>query len=418
MSRTLSRMPIRFFNTYEPVTSLYRDLIPALAQEGREVEVYVSGAEYRPGRDLAAALRGIPGLRFRRMPNLGLHARHGTLAKAVISLAYCLSVVLTTLFRGRAYQNVFLTQPPLIPVLGALLSRLYRQPYHIILMDLQPQLAAAVGMVNEHSPMTRLLDRLNRWSLRNATGVIVIGRCMAERVARLGVELERIHVVPNWADVHRFRPVPAEENTLRRAMGWNGRTILMFAGNIGLPQPFDPLLDAAEALQEDERLRVVIIGDGVRRARLAENIERRGLSNVELHPFLHDRFELAEILSAGDIHFVPLHPAVTGLAVPSKTYPILAAGRPLIFQGDAQAEPAQMIQEAGIGTVVPAGDAQGLREVITEYLDNPTQRLEKGQWARNLAVGRYSAEKSVAKYLELLRTDSFTVAPAASAAME
>lgn len=381
---------VRLFNTFEPVTTLYRELIPRLAEKGVAVTVYASRAEYRAGRDLDAFVAGLPNVRIRRLANLGLHARHGTAAKGAIGVLYFLHACARTLFEPGTRRNVFLTQPPFIPALGLILKRLRGQPYCVILMDLQPQLAAAVGVMRRGSPAYRILHRVIRGAIRGADRVIVIGRCMAETVLREGVPEDRVRVVPNWADADRIRPVPRAANPLRRRMGWEDRFVAMYAGTLGYAQSMEDLVDAAEGLSPDDGITTAIIGEGVRRraieARLADSA-----TGPELHPFLHELFPLSEILSAADVHFVSLHPDVTGLAVPSKTYGILAAGRPYIFQGSERSEIARLAREHDVGIVVPPGDPDAVRAAIRSLAADPDRARAMGARGRALAERAWEA---------------------------
>ncbi|MGH9342060.1 MAG: glycosyltransferase family 4 protein [Acidobacteriota bacterium] len=393
---------VRLFNTYEPVTVLYRSLIPLLAHEGIPVSVYLSRAEYRPGRNLDATLAPLSSVRVHRLTSLGLHARHGTAAKAMIGVLYFLGTLIRTLLAGGRYRNLFLTQPPFIPFLGLVLSKVRNQRYCVVLMDLQPQLAAAVGILEKHSLAYRLFRRLNCAALRKADRVVVIGRCMADAVRALGVKDESIRVIPNWVDCDKIRPVSHSDNRFRREMGWGGCFVVMFAGNLGYPQPMEDLIAAAERLQEHRRIRFVIIGEGVRKAALEARLASIGLANFELHAFMHQHFDLSEILSAADLHFVSLHPAVTGFAVPSKTYSILAVGRPFVFQGSEDSEVARIAREEGVGIVVPPQNPSKISAAILELAEDPDRTGRLGRRGRMLTKERWNSMNAASAHLAVL----------------
>jgi len=393
---------VRFFNTFEPVTGLYRELIPRLAAEGVPVTVFVSRAVYRPGRGLEDFLERVPGTRLRRVASFGLHARQGTAAKAVIGALYFAGALALTLFARGRHRNVFLTQPPFIPLLGLILSKLRRQPYCVILMDLQPHLAAAVGLVGTGSLAYRAFRRLNLAALAGADRVVVIGRCMAETARAEGIPAARIRMIPNWADPEQIRPIPHARNDFRRAMGWGDRFVVMYAGTLGYAQSMEGLVAAAEKLTGQPGLVVAIIGEGSRRRALERRLETAGTTNVELHPFMHREFAIAEILSAADVHFVSLHPDVTGLAVPSKTYGVLAAGRPFLFQGSERSEIARLAREEDVGVVLPPGDSDLVAEAIRRLRGDPERMRAMGRRARALAEERWREEGPAVSYAAVL----------------
>ena len=154
-------MKIRFYNTYEPVTSHYRDLIPHLARAGHQVEIVISSAEYREGRDLAGRLATEANVRMITSPSFGLRVQQNLPAKVIVTLSYFLWAIVYGLFGPRADVNVFLTQPPLILLLGSALLFLRRQPYLCIVMDIYPQIAVALGLTRADAWYLPILERLS-----------------------------------------------------------------------------------------------------------------------------------------------------------------------------------------------------------------------------------------------------------------
>ncbi|MDX1616146.1 MAG: glycosyltransferase family 4 protein [Candidatus Promineifilaceae bacterium] len=388
---------VRLLNTYEPVTTFYRDLVPHWLEQGWRVEVVMSRAEYRPGREKGWAQSGA---RLRWTPGSGLRP-DGRWRKRLIMLLYALGAMVQTLLSPTVDRNLFLTQPPLFYLWGAVLRALRGQPYFVVLMDLHPDLAVRAGLLPESGALTRLLRQLAAWGLRRADGVIVIGRCMRREVLELGLDPQRVHFIPNWADEETIVPVVHTHNRFRAAQGWNGRFVVLYSGNMGAPHFFDDILEASRRLQACRVLRFVFIGRGRRLKQIARFREIHGLQNVELLPF--QPFErLPQSLGAADLHFVSLRPGFEGLVVPSKAYGILAAGRPLLYQGSEEGELAQMIAEEHVGWVVPAGDPQALQEVLLSYLRRPELAAEQGRRARRLAESTYGKQNAIRRYTTVL----------------
>lgn len=391
-------MKLRFFNTYQPVASYYENLAPYLSRLGADVELVISKAEYREGRNLHQILAKFPNVRWVQMPNLGLRIQRGAWEKLIIAALYMISASLYALFGPHADKNVFLSQPPLIPVLGLVLSKIRRQAYCCVIMDIQPDLAVKLGIVRKEAFSTKLHSELFTLSLRHASASIVIGCCMAHHVAQMGIAAERIHTIRNWADETDVVPVAHRNNQLRRDQDWQKTFIVMYAGNIGIPQQFDDMLAAAELLRDEPHIRFVFVGGGARQSAVSSEIKRRDLQSVIMLPFLHETYSLAEIMSAADVHIVPLRRVCTGLAIPSKSYTILATGRPMIYQGGKDSEIAQMIAAEDNGSFVAEGDVIGLREGILAYYSQPELCQAHGVKARQLAEGKYSRQRSLAQY--------------------
>lgn len=399
-------MKIRFFNTYEPVSAFYRDLIPYLADNNLDIEIIISNTEYRKRTDLSELFKKYTNVKVTKTPNWGLQAHQGALAKIIVTMLYTLWATIYSLLGSRSDANIYLSQPPLIPLLGYLLKVTRSQPYYCVVMDVQPQVSVALGAFSEHSLVNRLLERVALLSWRHAKAVIVIGRCMREELHQFGIELAQLKYVPNWANEAEIQPVDLADNKLVQDKGWSDKFIVLYAGNIGVPQYFDDLLEVATQTQDKADLIFVFIGGGTRKKMLEEYAAQHNLRNVIFEPFLHNEYSLSEILSAGSCHFISLKDDIAGLAVPSKTYGVLAAGRPIIYQGNASGEIARMIVEEGNGITVPCGQSGALRDAILFHYDNPELATEFGDKARLLSEGQYSRGTALNTYLEIISPES------------
>ena len=283
-------------------------------------------------------------------------------------VSYVLSAIRMSLFGPPPDVNFFLTQPPLFFLWGTVLRVLRSQPYIVTLMDLYPEVLTASGMIRPRTPHAWFAGWIARVGYRHAAAVVVIGRCIAERVTRYGVQPGRIHLAPNWSNAD-VRPVDRMENPLRQELGIGNRFVVMYSGNMGLAHCFADIVEVARRLRDDDRIRFVFAGGGRRWSELARAREEGRLQNVILLPYQPvDR--LSYSLALGDVHFVSLRAGFEGFVVPSKAYSVLEAGRGLIYQGVESGEIARLIRENDIGAVVPSDDAEALEREVLNALEN------------------------------------------------
>ncbi len=393
-------MRIRFFNTHEPVTTFYRDLLPALARRGHRVEVYISAAEYRSGRGSLAHSLHRPGLEVKYLAAPGLPPA-GRRNKAWIMLTYALRAAAASLAAPRADVNFFLTQPPLFALWGWVLKVLRGQRYFCVIMDLYPEAAIQDGILKAGGLPARLLSRLARFAWMQSDGLVVVGRCQEEKLARAGIPAEKIHFIPNWANARRIHPVSPSRNSLRKSLGLDHAFVVLYSGNMGVAHDFCTLLEAAERLMAYPAIRFVLIGDGPRRREVECEIQARNLGNVMLLPFQPVE-RLAESLSLGDLHIVTLRDGFEGVVVPSKAYGAQAAARPLIYVGHPSGEIARMVSESRTGMVVAAGDSDGLARAILKYRQNPRLKRRQGRRAFELYCSRYHHSRPLMAYEQML----------------
>lgn len=383
---------VRIFSTYEPPTSFFRDLTPRLVASGCEVEVVLSGADYRPGRGRIEAVLEPAGVRVTRIP-AGVGSVGSTRTKLLAMGTYLVGAAGRSLAR-RSDLNVFLSNPPLFVAWGWVLRRLRGEPYVCSVQDIYPDVLVTSGAVDAGAPPTRLASRVMAASLRGATRVVAIGRCMRRRLADHGVPDEKLVVIPNWSPiaVDDFPPPRAELDHL----------VVQYSGNLGLSHTFDEILDVAVRFGDrDVPVRFVFVGDGSRRREVETAARDHPEARIELRPFAPaDR--LAESLGEADVHFISLRPGFEGIVVPSKAYGTFASGRPVVYLGDPSGEIARTIDERGCGAVVEPGDVDVLERALRHYLDADADRLAAGAAGAAASAGDLSPDAAIEAWRRLV----------------
>ncbi|MGO8804330.1 glycosyltransferase family 4 protein [Candidatus Binatus sp.] len=288
------------------------------------------------------------------------------------------------------------TDPPLLGALAAVLKRRWgcRLIYNV--RDLYPDIAEATGGVR-NPLLLGLLRHANDYAYKRSDLIVTLGHDMADRIVNKGVPADKVVVVPDWVDCGRIRPL--ESNPFRRNFG--EKFVVMYSGNIGLSQQLEAVLEAADRLRDDQRILFAMIGEGARKKWLEERARSMGLPNVIFMPY-QPLENLAESLTAADLHLIPLAPGAAGCLVPSKIYGILAAGRPFIAMMEASAEVAQIAREDAVGFVVRPGDVDGLVGAIREAVDAPERLKQMGVRARRLAELRFDRIKVTGRFGSML----------------
>jgi glycosyltransferase involved in cell wall biosynthesis len=390
-----------FYPDKVSTSQILADLAFHLAQEGHEVDVIASRGDCDGGGRLPPK-ETVNGVRIRRIwsPSLG---KKSMLARIADLTSYSVGCTLRALVSRRVDRVIILTNPPMFALVGLLLRAVRREPYIHIVMDLYPDVAVRAGVIKPQSLAARVGRRLTRITLKGARKVVVLGTCMAKAIQDYGADPRNIEIIRNWGD-DKVSPLPAEQNPVRASLGLTNEFVVMYSGNMGVGHRFDDILDVAMALRDRRDIRFLFVGGGVRRREVESFRDRHKLDNLIVqNPF--PREQLGYSLPAGDAHFVSLRQGFEGLIVPCKAYGIMAAGRPIIYQGSAQGEIARMLRNEGGGKVIAEGDTEGLKQAIVDWADNRQEARDVGRRAREVLETGYTKAISLRRYAQVLQEE-------------
>lgn len=374
------------------------DLAESLVEKGIGVTAIAGRGRYEGGGRLTTT-EEYKGVRIERA--WATSFGKGTLARRLADyLSFYIGATWTLLRQPRHDLVMALTTPPLIGLVALLVARLRRMCFVAVVQDLYPDIAVALGALRAESLMTRGLERLSRFMLRNADRVIVLSECMRKRVvAKIGSEREpRIDIIHNWADGETIKPLVDEENPFRVAHGFDDAFIVTFSGNWGLVNEFQTVLEAARMLRDRSDILFLFIGNGARANEIHSFCRAHDLPNVRLLPYQPQEL-LRYSLAAANVSLITLAPGLAGLSVPSKTYGLMAVGSPLLFVGDEASEIAQLISASGCGTTVASGQSERLAEIICRWSQDKAHLLELGERARRIFESHFDRPHAVSAYI-------------------
>jgi colanic acid biosynthesis glycosyl transferase WcaI len=310
----------------------------------------------------------------------------------ILSYGSFLAGALVAGFRvGRPDTVVTLTTPPLTSVFGRML-KLSRGCRHFIWeMDVYPDIAVDLGALQPRSLLTCLIGALADWSRRNADGIIVLGEEMKARLIARDIPEHKIYVAENWADGAEITPLPFPKGPL----------VVHYSGNFGLAHDTETISAAVRRFANDPRFQFVFAGGGIRRQQLENLCREQGIANAAFRPYC-SRAGLAASLAEGHLGLVTQLPQTCGSIVPSKTYGIMASGRPLLYIGPREATPARMIERFRCGWQVDPGDTVTLIRLLERLAGQRHLILEAGNRARQAFEQYHDRSMGAARIVKIL----------------
>jgi len=354
-----------FYPDHSATSQMLSDLAFGLAEkpENKEIHIVTSRQRYD---DAAVQVS-----KYEKINNVYIHrvwtsrfGRQKLIGRAVDYLSFYITAAIKLLQHTKKGDTlVAKTDPPLISVIATIVVKLKKAHLVNWLQDLFPEVAAELGIKIVQGKLFKVLKYIRNQTLQQAKMNIAIGELMAERLRKEGIAEEKIIVIQNWADEEQIKPVPHEQNSLRKEWGLENKFVVGYSGNLGRSHDFSTILAAAEELRNNPKIKFLFIGGGAQLPNIKQHCKEKGLNNVMFKPY-QPREKLDQSLSVSDVHLISLKPELEGLIVPSKFYGILAAGRPVIFLGSKDGEIARKIKYKNCGWSISDKSVNQLLNVI------------------------------------------------------
>lgn len=305
--------------------------------------------------------------------------------------------------RGGRVDGVLSMSPPLTNgLIGWAMKVVRRAPLVFNIQDVFPDAAIETGAITNRT-MISVAYWLERVSYHRADAVTVLSTDLRDNVvakiqrrhgAKASSAADRVRVIPNFVLTDEIRPLD-RLTRYRRELGIGHEPVVLYAGNVGFSQSLELMLDAARALPEAT---FVINGDGAAKTSLMR--AAAGLANVRVGGY-QPMDRLAEVLATGDVHVVALRAGLGRVSVPSKTYSILAAGRPVVAAIDPGTEVPRILADSGAGIAVAPDEPTAFVDAVATLLADPARREAMGHAGRAW-VERAASPASVASAYEAL----------------
>lgn len=310
------------------------------------------------------------------------------------------------LWKGLCAKDVDLvylvSTPPIQGVLGGVLKKMKKIPFVYNLQDIFPDSLVGTGLAKRGGLLWKIGRVIENFTYRNADKIIVISEDFKRNIMAKGVPEEKIVVVYNWVDEEAVKHVPREENVLFERYGLDrSKFYITYCGNIGLTQNMDMLLEVAKELEGERDIHFVLIGEGAYKVKVQEIIEEKQVKNVTLLPF-QPYEDISHVFSLGDVGLVISKPGVGENSVPSKTWSILSASRPVLANFDEN-ELKEIVDRHNCGLFTKAGDRVAFKQAILDLYNDRAHSEQLGRNGREFILKNLTRAVGTQKYVDVIK---------------
>lgn len=302
------------------------------------------------------------------------------------------------------YDVAFIdSTPPIQGLKMPLIKWLRRKPTVYNAQDIFPDSLVGTGLTREGSLIWKIGRIVEKITYKYADKIIVISEDFRKNLLAKGVPADKIVVVYNWVDQNAVVDIPRERNILFDKYGLDrSKFYIEYSGNIGLTQNMDMLLDVMKDLKASHpEIALVLVGEGAYKKQVEEIVIRDSLTNVAMLPF-QDYKDISQVFSLGDAGLVISKPGVGANSVPSKTWSIMSASRPVLANFDEN-ELKQIVEKHNCGIFTKAGDKEAFKQSILALYNDREKAVEMGKNGRQFIMDNLTREVGTQKYVDVIK---------------
>ncbi len=311
------------------------------------------------------------------------------------------------LWYGLREKNVdvvfVISTPPIQGMIGAFLKKVRHIPFVYNLQDIFPESLVGTGLAKKGGLLWKIGRAIENFTYRNADKIIVISEDFKQNIMAKGVPEEKIEVVYNWVDEESIVDIQREDNVLfDRYELDRSKFYITYNGNIGLTQNMDMLLEVAKEMEYCEEIQFVLVGEGVYKEKVEQIIQEKNIQNVTLLPF-QPYEEISHVFSLGDVSLVISKPKVGANSVPSKTWNIMSASRPVLANFDEN-KLKDIIEKNNCGIFTKAGDKDAFKEAIIMLYNDREFGKVLGRNGRKFVMENLTKKVGTKKYVDVIKS--------------
>jgi colanic acid biosynthesis glycosyl transferase WcaI len=388
---------------------LYYELSESLKEKGHNVTVITEVPDIDNGIDKERKFKNkvfysedMNGIKVNRVPALSF-LRRGSVGKALRFLLACFVFATRGILSRRADVILVFSPELYMGISGYIIAKIKRIPVVLNIQDIHPKVLIDLGIL-ANPFIIKLFLAMEYYSYKNAHYIIVYSKGNKEYLRQKGVDPDKIFIVPNWTDTELIT-VSDRMNEFRRAYNLGEKFIVSYAGSMQRAQGLETIVEAAVLLKLNEDIVFLLVGDGESKPLLQKEIRDKKTNNVILLP-LQPKEKYISVLTASDVHLLPLSKALPPYEVPGKLSNLMASGRPIVASVNPDGDAAKIIRQAGCGYCVEPGESTILSRAIFELYKNKKMRQKMGQNARRYAEKKFSRARCVNRFEEVLRNAS------------
>lgn len=247
-----------------------------------------------------------------------------------------------------------------------------------------------------------VLSKMERHIYNNSAAITTIDEIFYNTIVGRFKNSSKLHIIPNFVDTEMYHPVSDTSHLDKSIFIENGHLKLLYAGNIGMAQEWETLIEIAKRTK-GKPIDYYVIGEGVMHGYVADKMKEFNLDNVHLLSY-QPRELMPEIIAFSDIQYIFMEPKIAAQGFPSKVYTIMAGAKPLLVCSPENTPIVNFLKDIGCAKIITAEDVNSKADEICKWLDSVKLEDLKEMGQNGLAEieNKYSKEIVTKQYCDLI----------------
>ena len=385
---------------------LYNDIALGFQRNNYEVTVLTTTPHYnliQESLDRQPLKKCFLGLFFTSNFN-GIKVYHIPLKKNKSSLIRILSFIywhFTSLIIGLFLKkpDIILTpSPPLSSgLIAILLARIKGSKSVYNVQEIYPDLLINHGRLT-NPVIIKFLKILEGWVYNWSDAITTIDQNFYNTIKTRIKNLDKLKIISNFVDTELYKtsssvPLPKVFKKIK------GKTDMVYAGNIGIAQEWDLVINLAKAIKKLP-ITIWIIGEGVKKKYLESQIKKHKLFNIQLLPY-QERKYMPVINLFADFHFIAMNKSMEHDGFPSKVYTIMSSGKPMVVVSSDQTPIVSFLEQTKAALTVTNHSLTDFKKAVLKLEADKDLRNTLGTNGRKVVEQKFNKQAVIKKYIKL-----------------
>lgn len=255
---------------------------------------------------------------------------------------------------------------------------------------------------NKNKTLISALKKIERYVYNSSSAVTTIDKIFYNTIVDRFKDKDKLHIIPNFVDTNLYNPNSGNIEDLDNKLFPKTNSIkLLYAGNIGYAQDWEPLVKLAQKTQ-NLQIEYFIIGEGVMKSWLEGQVQKLNLNRVHVIPY-QPRSLMPSILAYSDLQFIFMNPKMDRDGFPSKVYTIMACGKPLLVYSGKNTPIVNFLRDIGCAKIVSNDNLEDRIEEMYQWLSSISKDnlVKMGNNGESVISKYYTKDIVTEQYVDL-----------------